>query len=103
MRLGSMVIQHRARALAIPHTQACVYKRWQAIPALTGTGIIQEQLTGSLSRFTHVLIPARIARSQLLVKHASDTRVIPHFTPLSRIALCLATGMALVLTKTTQG
>ena len=103
MRLGSMVIQHRARALAVPHTQACVHKRWQAIPALTGTGIIQEQLTGSLSRFTHVLIPARIARSQLLVKHASDTRVIPHFTPLSRIALCLATGMALVLTEMTQG
>ena len=103
MRLGSMVIQHRARALAIPHTQACVYKRWQAIPALTGTGIIQEQLIGSLSRFTHVLILVRIARSQLLIKHASGTWVIPHFTPLGRIALRLATGMALVLTKTTQG
>ena len=86
MRLGSMVIQHRARALAVPHTQACVYERWQAIPALTGTGIIQEQLTGSLPRFTHVLIPVRIARSQLLVNRVSGTRVIPHFTPLSRIA-----------------
>ena len=80
-------IQHRARALAIPCTQACVYKRWQAIPALTGTGIIQEQLTGSLSGFTHVLYPVRIARSQLLVNRVSGTRVIPHFTPLSQTAL----------------
>ena len=103
MRLGSMVIQHRARALAIPHTQACVYKRWQAIPALTGRGIIQEQLIGSLSRSIHVLTLSRIARSQLLIKHASSTRAIPHFTPLDQVALRLAIGMALVLTKTTQG
>ena len=65
--------------------------------------MIQEQLIGSLSRFTHVLTLARIARSQLLVKHVSDTRVIPYFTPLSRIALWLATGMALALIRTTQG
>ena len=96
-------LSFRARALAIPHTQACVYKRWQAIPALTGRGIIQEQLIGSLSRSIHVLTLSRIARSQLLIKHASDTQVIPHFTPLSRMALCLATGMAFVLIKTTQG
>ena len=74
-------------SLAIPHTQACVYKRWQAIPALTGRGIIQEQLIGSLSRSIHVLILSRIALSQLPIKHASSTRAIPHFTPLSQIAL----------------
>ena len=103
MRLSSIVTPHRAQALAVPHAQACVYKRQQAIPALTGTGIIQKQLIGSLSRFTHVLFSVRIARSQLCIKHASDTWVIPHFTPLSRIALRLATGMVLGLTKTTQG
>ena len=38
------------------------------------------ELTGSLPRSIHVLILSRIARSQLPVKHASGTRVIPHFT-----------------------
>ena len=53
--------------------------------------------------FTHVLFLTRIARSQLLVKHVKDTRVVPHVIPLSRMALWLATGMALALVKTTQG
>ena len=53
--------------------------------------------------FTHVLFLTRIARSQLFVKHVKDTRVIPHVIPLSRMALCLATGMALTPVKTTQG
>ena len=78
MRLGSMAIQHRARALAIPRTQVCVYKQWQAIPALTGTGLTREQLIGSLPGLTHVLFPVRITRSQLLVNRVSGTRVIPH-------------------------
>ena len=53
--------------------------------------------------FTHVLFLTRIARSQLLVKHVSDTRVIPHFTPLSRITLWFTTNIALALIKATQG
>ena len=53
--------------------------------------------------FTHVLFLTRIARSQLLVKHVKDAQVIPHVIPLSRMALWLATGMALALVKTTQG
>ena len=65
--------------------------------------MIREQLVGSLSRSTHVLTRARIARSQLFVKHVKDTRVIPHVIPLSRMALWFTTGMALALVKTTQG
>ena len=65
--------------------------------------MIREQLVGSLTMFTHVLFLARIARSQLLVKHVKDTRVVPHVIPLSRMALWLATGMALALVKTRQG
>ena len=53
--------------------------------------------------FTHVLLLTRIARSQLFVKHGTDTRVIPHIIPLSRMALWFTTGMALALVKTTQG
>ena len=53
--------------------------------------------------FTHVLFLTRIARSQLFIKHVTDVRVIPHVIPLSRMALWLATGMALTLIKTTQG
>ena len=64
--------------------------------------MIREYLVGSLTMFTHVLFLARIARSQLLVKHVKDTRVIPHFIPLSKTTLWLVTGMALALVKTRQ-
>ena len=53
--------------------------------------------------FTHVLFLTRIARSQLFIKHVKDVRVIPHVISLSRMALWLATGVALAPTKTTQG
>mgnify|MGYP006218810943 CR=1 FL=1 len=53
--------------------------------------------------FIHVLFLVGIARSQLLVKHVKDVWVIPHVIPLSRMALWLATGMALALIRTTQG
>ena len=53
--------------------------------------------------FTHVLFLVGIARSQLLIEHAKDTRVIPHIIPPSRTALWFVTGMALALVKTTQG
>ena len=53
--------------------------------------------------FTHVLFLVGIARSRPLVKHVKDVRVIPHVIPLSRMALWLATGVALALVKTTQG
>ena len=65
--------------------------------------MIQEQLVGSLTMFTHVLFLARIARSQLLAKHVKDARVIPHFIPLSKTTLWLVINIALALIKTTQG
>ena len=53
--------------------------------------------------FTHVLFLIGIARSRLFTEHVKDPRVIPHVIPLSRMALWLATGMALALVKATQG
>ena len=53
--------------------------------------------------FTHVLFLIGIARSQLLIEHAKDIRVIPHIIPLSRTTLWFVTGMALALAKTRQG
>ena len=53
--------------------------------------------------FTHVLFLTRIARSRLFTEHVKDTRVVPHVILLSRMALWLATGMALALVRTTQG
>ena len=65
--------------------------------------MIRQQLIGSLTMLTHVLFLVGIARSQLLVKHVKDTRVIPHFVFPSRMALWFTTGMALALVKTRQG
>ena len=65
--------------------------------------MIQGQLVGSLSRSTHVLTLARIARSQLFVKHVKDTRVIPHVIPPSRTTLWFIINIALALIRTTQG
>ena len=65
--------------------------------------MIREQLVGSLTMFTHVLFLARIARSQLLVKHVKDARVIPHFVSPSKTTLWFIINIALALIKTTQG